>query len=557
MDYQKLLEEIKNRIDIVEFISEYIDLKKTGQNYRALCPFHSEKTPSFFVNPSKQIFHCFGCGKGGDIVNFLMEYEKITFQEALSMLATKAGLKFEPSRNRVSKISKEQLYKIYEESATYYSEQLKYSQKAKKYLKDRGINDETIEQFRLGYSLGEKNALYSFLKSKNFNDISIRSSGLFTNSMDFFRDRIMIPIQDLTGRVIAFGGRLIESSNEYPKYINSPDTPIFKKGETVFGLYHAKQHIREKGYVIMVEGYIDVILCHQYGFKNTVAPLGTALTLGQLSLIKRLTNKILVIFDGDEAGITAAQRSLIPLFQAGFIVKVALLPENEDPASILQKSGQNALKNYISKAFSPVELFMKLRTKNLSEKVHEVLHAISHLKDLIYREELLKELSEKTKINEITLREQLKQIVSTKKTSSEPPLVKDLSKLQEEEILLQIICTFPDRANDIISKINVDEIENQLIKNIFNKANAMLKNEDFTINRFLNYLNDEEKIFISKLIMTAHFDEESVKQSIDDCIIRLNLKSIDKKIKEAAKAGDEKTLLSLIKTKQEILRKLK
>lgn len=562
MEYQKILEEIKNRLDIVDVISEYIDLKKTGQNYKSLCPFHAEKTPSFFVNPSKQIFHCFGCGKGGDIVTFIMEYEKISFIEAISILAKKAGIEFEPLKKSISNFSKEKLYEIYEQATYYYMEQLKNFERARHYLKNRGINEETIKIFKLGYAPPERESLYNFLKNKGFDDNLINSSGLVSNNCDFFRNRIIIPIHDLTGKVIGFGGRLIDSTAEIPKYINSPDTPIFKKGENLYGFWHAKQYIREKGYVIVVEGYMDVILCHQYGFKNTVAPLGTALTQEQLEKTKRIlnnlkkfTNKVLLIFDGDEAGITAAQRSLLPLFNGGFTVKIVLLPEKEDPASFLQKYGEKAFKTYLSKALSPVDLIIKTYPqKKLNEGIRNFLNLLSHLKDLIYRDELLKELSEKTGVNEVTLRDELKQIVSAKTSKKERIKIKEYSSFKEEEILLRIILSYPEKIDYVLKRIKIEDFENLLIKNIFLKIKELWEVNQFSLNGLLNLLNEEEKTLISKLIVDSEIEEELVFKILKDCIKSLALKSIDKKIKEVAKLGDEKALGELIIIRKNIIK---
>lgn len=562
MDYQKLLEEIKNRLSIVDVISEYIDLKKTGQNYNSLCPFHVEKTPSFFVSPSKQIFHCFGCGKGGDVVSFIIEYEKVSFIEAISILAKKAGIDFEPVKE-VSNISKEKIYEIYEKATYYYTEQLKNSERAKKYLKSRGINEKSLEIFKIGYAGTERDALYKFLKSENYTENLIKLSGLVSNSQDFFRDRIIIPIHNLAGRVIGFGGRLIDSTAELPKYINSPDTPIFKKGENLFGLWHAKQYIREKGYVTIVEGYMDVILSHQYGFKNTVAPLGTVLTQEQLEKtrrimnnLKKFTNKILLIFDGDEAGVLAAQRSLLPIFHEGFVVKIVLLPEGEDPASILQKHGEKVLKSYISKALSPVDLFIKTSTKkNLNERIHSFLNILSYHRNLIYRDELLKELSEKTEIAEATLRDELKQMIIYRgKTKTERTYLKNYSTPKEEELLLRIVISYPEKIFNVLQKINIEDLENPLTKGIFLKIKELHEQNQFSINRLLNTLREEEKAFISKLILSSEIDENFIIQNLNDCIKKLTLKAIDKKIKEASKSEDEKILHELIKMKKELLR---
>jgi len=565
MHYQQLLEEIKNRIDIVDLITEYIDLQKTGQNYKSLCPFHAEKTPSFVVSPSKQIFHCFGCGKGGDIFTFLMEYEKISFIEAVSMLAKRVGLEFKPVNKSMSQISKEKLYELYETASNYYIEQLKSSEKAKNYLKSRGINEKSIEIFKIGYASGEKNLLYTFLKGKGFDDNLINSSGLVNNNNDFFRNRIIIPILDLTGRVVGFGGRLLDSTSQLPKYINSQDTPIFKKGENLFGLWHSKQYIREKGYVMIMEGYMDVILCHQYGFKNAVAPLGTALTQEQLEKTKRIfnnlkkfTNRILLIFDGDEAGVLAAQKSLLPLFYGGFIAKIVLLPDKEDPASFLQKYGEKAFKNLISKALSPVDLIMKIYLeKNLNEGIHKFLIILSYIEDPIYCDELIRELSEKTGVNESALRDQLKRIVYSKSSKSHKNYnndIKILSVPKEEEILLRIAISHSEKINYIFQKINIEDFENELIKNIFLKIEKLHNHGQFSTNKLLNILNEAEKAFISKLIINSQIDEDLIIQNMNDCIKNLALKSIDKKIKKTAKIGDEKILSELIKMKKTIMR---
>ncbi len=553
MDYQKILEEIKNKLDIVDLISEYINLTKAGQNYRALCPFHNEKTPSFFISPSKQIFHCFGCGKGGDVVSFLMEYEKISFNEALSILASKAGIELQLQNQ--SSIPKDKLYKIYEITANFYSKQLRESERAKKYLKSRGVDSTSIEKFKIGYASAEKNSLYNYLQKQGFDESLIRISRLINKSEDFFQDRIIIPITDSTGRVIAFGGRALENQNEIPKYINSPDTPIFKKGETIFGLYQAKQYIKEKGYAILVEGYLDVILSHQYKFFNSIGPLGTALTLHQLNKLKRFTNKILLIFDGDEAGIQATERSLSPLFQAGFIVKVVILPKGNDPASILQKYGEKFFKNQISKALSPIEFYLKILNKNtLNEKINEVLVKISFVKNLIYRDELLKELSEKSSINELTLREELKKVSQNKKYERILYPSENSCLLNEEEIIIRIGLSYPEKLDSIFNQIDAEMIENSLLKEIFIKMREDFKKEHFSIDNFLNKLTEQQKSLISKLIITSEISEDSIKQNLCDCIKKLKIKFIDKKIKETGKTGDEKYLNRLIKEKKEILR---
>lgn len=553
MDYQKILEEIKNRLDIVEVISEYVNLTKTGQNYKALCPFHNEKTPSFFVSPSKQIFHCFGCGKGGDILSFLMEYEKISFSEAISLLASKAGIEIK-LKSQVN-IPKDKLYQIYYSAAEFYSENLKTSQKAMTYLKERGINSETTEIFRIGYAPNQRDGLYQYLKQKGFEESLIKISRLINNSSDFFIDRLIIPIIDLTGKVLAFGGRLLEEKTELPKYINSSDTPIFKKGETVFGLYQARQFIKEKGYAILVEGYMDVILCHQHGIRNTIAPLGTALTQEQLNKIKKFTNKILIIFDGDEAGIQAVERNLSILFQKEFIVKIVLLSPGDDPASILQKYGEKPFKNFVSKALSPVEFYLKAYSKkNLNDITYDCLKKICYVKNLIYRDELIKELSEKTSIQELTLREELRKICKSGQKEKSLAFKDNVKFLNEEETLLRVAICFPHKLPIIFAQIDNDKIENKTVKEIFTKLKEIFDRENFSLSNLLNLLNEEQKTLISRLIITSEITEDSITQILNDCIKKIKIKFIDKKIKEISKSGDEKYLQRLIKERKEILK---
>mgnify|MGYP001155478015 CR=1 FL=1 len=561
MDYQKLLEEIKSKIDIVDFISEYINLTKTGQNYRALCPFHPEKTPSFFVSPSKQIFHCFGCGKGGDILSFLMEYEKLSFIEALSMLANKAGIELPTNKSSTYSIPKDKLYQIYEIATELYSKKLSESQIAQRYLKERGINQESIEIFKIGYAPDEKDFLYQHLKKQGFDEKIIKISGLIHNAMDFFRNRIIIPIQDLTGRVVAFGGRIIQQESTLPKYINSSDTLIFKKGNSIFGLWEAKQYIRQKGYVILMEGYIDVILSHQYGFKNSVAPLGTALTQEQLNKLKRFTNKVVIVFDSDEAGTQATEKILQTLFQKGFIVKIARLPDGQDPASILQRHGEKTFKNFVAKAISPVDFILQIKSRQtLNEKVYDFLNKIAYMNNLIYREELIKELSEKSSINELTLREELKKILASLKKERTFEKKIHTNVLNEEETLLRIALSFPDKLQIILTKVEIETMESQIVKQIFFKMKESIGSDkremknDFTVDNFLNTLTEEEKRFVSKLIISAEIDEDYVMENLMDCIKRLKIKFIDKKIKELSKSADKNLLQNLIKQKKEILR---
>ncbi|MEK7741691.1 MAG: DNA primase, partial [Nitrospirota bacterium] len=405
METDRILEDIKLRIDIVELVSDYIELKKSGQNYKANCPFHAEKTPSFTVSQSKQIFHCFGCGAGGDIFGFVMKYENLNFQEALKMLAKKAGVQLSGYRFEDGLTErKERLYVIQKEALNTFTGNLKKSKTAIAYLDKREVSQEMADVFSLGYADRGRKVLYDLLRAKGFDDLLIAQSGLiFTGESglhDVFRNRIMFPIFNIQGDAVAFGGRVIDDS--MPKYLNSPETLLFKKSETLYGLNVAKDEIRKKGYVMITEGYLDVIMCYMHGFLNVVAPLGTALTTGHLQKLGRFTKKVLLVFDSDAAGIAAAKRSLSILYEHGFRSKVLLLPEGDDPDSFLRKNGSRAFQIKMSKSESMVDFILRLKGDK-SDNVRTAIGIINNAKDLILRGELFDELSDKSGIKKDVL----------------------------------------------------------------------------------------------------------------------------------------------------------
>ncbi len=331
-----LLEEIRNHCDIVNIISEYVHLKPAGKGFRGLCPFHEEKTPSFMVSPEKQLFHCFGCGEGGNVYNFIMKYEKVSFFEAVKMLAKKSGVSLPANEEKENILyrKKERLSKLNNLVANYYREGLFRTPQGEKilnYLKKRGINDSTIEKYKLGYASAGWDVLTDFLNKKGYSYEDLIKVGLIKKSktegkfLDYFRNRIIFPIFDLQGRIIGFGGRVLDDS--LPKYINSPETLIYNKGSNLYSLNFAKEDIRKNNSAIIVEGYTDVLITQQYGFNNVVASLGTALTIKQIELIKRFTDTVLIAYDADSAGNMATLRSLDLLVKSGLEVKVIDLPQ--------------------------------------------------------------------------------------------------------------------------------------------------------------------------------------------------------------------------------------
>ena len=556
MKFEKLLEEIKTRIDIVDFISEYVQLRKSGQNFKALCPFHSEKTPSFMVNPSKQIFHCFGCGVGGDVVSFLMKHENILFNEALRNVAKKAGIdlrEFKFDKEHTEK--RDSILQINREAMNFFIKNLKGSEKAKTYLRKRGIEEDSLKGFSIGYATAERDGLIKHLKKMGYSDSVIKEAGLAVSyekdSRDIFRERIIFPIFNNQGDTVAFGGRVLDDS--LPKYLNSPETGVFKKSETLFGLNLAKEEIRRKEYSLIVEGYLDTIVCHQYGFKNTVAPLGTALTSKQLQRLKPLTGRIVLVFDNDDAGVAAAKRSLTILFENNFRAKVLLLPEGEDPDSFLRKKGSQPFKEMLSNEMSAIEFIVVTSKRDKIDTVREALEMISNINDLIIADELLIELSDRTRVNETALRGELKKIKKKIRTSISGIANQDkIIENKEEYLLLSAIISFPEKADYVLSRLDVDELKVESVRSLFKKIKGL--GDKFSTGSILDKADDEEKSMITELSLKPGFDLEHVERNIDDCLQTIAQKRFDEKRKQAEESGDVTLLNVLLKEKRKLLK---
>ena len=352
-----IIEEVRSKNDIVDVVSQYVRLTKKGKSYFGLCPFHNEKTPSFSVTPGKQMYYCFGCGAGGNVFNFIMEYENYTFGEALKHLADRAGVelpKIEYSREvRQKAQEKAELLEINKQAAQYFYYQLRTEkgQTGLDYLKNRGLSEETMRKFGLGYSDRAGGGLYRYLKAKGYPDDRLRESGLFNvderhGMYDKFWNRVIFPIMDVNNRVIGFGGRVMGDAK--PKYLNSPETKIFDKSRNLYGLNIART--TRKKYLILCEGYMDVISMHQAGFTNAVASLGTALTSGHASLLKRYTQEVLLLYDSDEAGIRAALRGIPILREAGVNSRVVSLKPYKDPDEFIRNMGPEAFEQRLEEA---------------------------------------------------------------------------------------------------------------------------------------------------------------------------------------------------------------
>lgn len=428
-------EEIKSRLDIAELIQGYVRLAKAGVNYKAPCPFHSEKTASFFVSPTKQIWHCFGCNRGGDHFGFIMEIEGLAFPEALKLLADRTGVQL-ARENPALAAEKNKLLDICEEAAKFFEQAITRNESVMRYVCERGLSDETINNFRIGYAPDEWQALFEHLTQKKYQPSDIEKAGLILKSekqggsgirfYDRFRNRVMFPIGDVSGRIIGFGGRIFESPDSatasqaggaaQAKYINTPQTPIYDKSRVLYAFDKAKQEIRKKNSCILVEGYMDAVMSHQAGVTNTVAVSGTALTAGQLTAIRRLAEELISSFDSDSAGEMATKRSLDLAAGFDFTRKVAVVPKSlgKDPADIVKKNPEVWIK--IVETAEPVMDFYFSRSLERSDaasaegkkQIAEILlPEISRLMNEIERAHWVQKLSEILKVPEEAIAKEL------------------------------------------------------------------------------------------------------------------------------------------------------
>ncbi len=420
--------EIKNRSDIVDVVSEYVTLKKAGRNFLGICPFHKEKTPSFTVNRDKQMYYCFGCGEGGHVFTFLMKINNMTFPETARHLAKKMGIVIPERMTNVERAQygiREQIGRVNEMAAAYFARNL-FSQtgfEAREYLKKRGIREDIVREFRLGYADNDWRSLKNFFEQKKAPLKVVAQAGLIVAKKeeggrsgaegtfyDRFRGRLIFPIEDAGGRVVAFGGRIIGEGE--PKYLNSPETPVFSKGRNLFGLNKAAEGIRMSGYALLVEGYFDLIALRNVGILNVVATLGTALTKEQVDLLRRYTRRVAVLFDADEAGKKALEKSLQLFLAGGIQAKAVVLPEGYDPDDYVRSFGREKLEDIINHAPSMIDYYIenivgkKIALEEKRDAVKDALTFISGLDDAIERNLFLKRISEKLGIDEEILKKE-------------------------------------------------------------------------------------------------------------------------------------------------------
>jgi DNA primase len=447
-----IVERIKAESDIVSVVSGFVTLKKAGKDYRGLCPFHQEKTPSFFVIPAKGFYHCFGCGAGGNAVNFIMAHEKLDYPEALRYLAEKAGITI-PETTKSNKSDIDALYEALALAGSYYMKSIKDGSglSALNYLRSRGITDETAQTFGIGYAPPGWDGFIKHAAAKGIGPAILERVGLVAkkdNYYDRFRNRLMVPIKTVSGRIVGFGGRVMPG-DDGPKYINSPETEIYKKGKLLFGLDISKDHIREENQAIVVEGYFDLIALHQYGIKNVVAVSGTGFTTDQTQLLARFCEQIILLYDSDSAGIKAAFRACGVLYNSGIEPRLVRLPKGNDPDSFVREKGQEALLAQIAGGCDVIDFIHNGLSGKFSDqplaRQEKIIKALSEtvglIQDSLRRNLLIRKISEKFDLAPGTLEGQIQK---APRVNGEAIEAKTIGRIKPEKEFLAIILSHPE-----------------------------------------------------------------------------------------------------------------
>jgi len=497
------IDEIKNRMDIVEVVGDFVSLKRSGSSFKALSPFATEKTPSFFVVPSKGIFKCFSSGKGGDAIRFIMEIDGLSYVEALKYLAKKYGVEIQEEeqtdQEQDYQNKRESLYIILNYASDYFQQLLHNHEEGQSiglsYFKERGFSKDTIEAFKLGYSLNVWDHFYQEATGKGYDPLLLEEAGLIIKKeekiYDRFRGRVIFPIQNVTGKVIAFGARILTSDKKQPKYINSPETELYSKSQVLYGIAQAKQSIRVEDNCFLVEGYTDVISMHQADVKNVVSSSGTALTEQQVKLLKRYSENVTVLFDGDAAGIRASIRGIDLLLEGGLNVRAVSLPDGEDPDSLSRQMGTSAFKHYL---IENAKDFIQFKTSILlagvqndpvkkAGVIREIVESIAKITDPIKRSVYIKQCSSLLDIDESVLIMEQNKLLMTKKRQNETQIevsVDEILRIPEEPILNQ-----PTKGDIITLQ------EKESIRLLLNYGHQQITAEEHTEFRLIEYFLKE------------------------------------------------------------------
>lgn len=564
---EEKIQEIREATDILEVISRYVSMKKRGKSYLGLCPFHQEKTPSFSVDPARGFYHCFGCGAGGNVFTFLMQMEKMGFPEVLKDLAEKAGIalpRYDSSDDQLKET--ETLYHVNQFAADFFHQQLFQTPEGKKtqtYLSRRGFEGDILKTFMIGYAPGQWDGLLKAARNKGYSEKILLKAGLAitrkdgSGCYDRFRTRLIFPIFNVSGRVTGFGGRNLKKEGS-PKYLNSPETPVYQKSRLLYGLYQSKNGIRKKDMALLVEGYTDLMQLHRHGFDYGVATSGTALTPEQAKLILRYTKNVTLVYDGDSAGFTAAIRGLDILIAAGLRVRIAVLPRGTDPDSLLLKNGRSAMETILERSESFVDFQLDMILKNVragtvqekASAAHTLLETISKIPDPLERNLFIKEVSEKLEIDENLLVRQLhspsRSSIQTETAGTGP--VTSAVQAAEEGLLFLLLSESDPWCKWIFEMIGPEDFYTPLnrktveaIKELYLKTGQI--KADVIMDRFVE--NPEAGKLLSRIIAMDMGKDVDLHQFCLDCMVSLKMKKIQDdihllqdKIRDGQKRGE-------------------
>ncbi|MDK2794444.1 MAG: primase [Caldanaerobacter sp.] len=574
------IEKVIEANDIVDVISDYVELKRAGKEFRGLCPFHREKTPSFMVSPTKQVYHCFGCNASGNVVTFIMDIENLSFKEAIEFLAERAGIPLEEvdlsEEEAKRKKIIEEIYRVNKIAALFFHRKLFSEEgvKALEYLKSRGLSSTTIKKFGIGYAPSNDDLL-NFLKGKGYKENFLSKAGLVVYKSgkyyDRFKDRVMFPIIDVRGNVVGFGGRALDDS--LPKYLNTPETEIFKKGKTLFAINFAKKTQDDK--FIIVEGYMDAISLHQAGIDCAVASLGTALTEDQARLIKRYKKNVVIAYDADEAGVNATLRGLDILEKLNINIKVLSIPEGKDPDEFIKKEGSEAFRRLVENAESLIEFKSKIFKKGFDfEKVEDriiyvkkIASEIAKISDEVKREVYISAAAKTAQIPENAVRTEVDRFVKREtekkqkfmyRTGNIRHNIYSSSKISPEKYLIALLLHDNNLYHKIKGVIKPDMLEDSKLKPIFEEIVSSLEGGKQVQIKDIVYLIQEEDNLISDFsdIVKALFEAEDLSQMVDDILQKILLNNLARKREEIRKEILNAHLLGDVEKERELLIKL-
>ena len=542
----ELIEEIRTNNDIVDVISKYVTLKRSGRNFFGLCPFHKEKSPSFAVSPDKQIFHCFGCGAGGNVIHFISKIEGLDFKDTLELLANRANIELptlENSEDDKTARLKSKVYEINKIAAEFYHENLykPTSKMAQEYIKKRKLDNRTLKAFLIGYA-GNFNELYLLLKQKGFTEEEMLASSLVKRTdnggyMDSFRKRLMFPIQDVRERVIAFGGRVLDDSK--PKYINSPENIVYSKGRNLFGLNVAKKHDTKR--IIIVEGYMDAISLYQRGITNVVASLGTAMTESQGRLLRRHSEQVILGYDADGAGQAAILRGMEILQNLGCDIRVLQIEGAKDPDEYVLKYGPERFQRCVDNSISLVEfkvkvLLKELNIENTNDKIkflNEIANILSKITNQIEREIYVDKIAREYKISKEAIYAEINKLiykdnqgskklekkVITMELKEESKTNISESTLKKEKLVIYLLINEYSKSYEKIAKlITLNDIQDETNRQILKKMYEEFQKGNINTNQIVDWFQDENIISRITEIMAEDFEITDVNKAIDDLI---------------------------------------